>query len=75
MYKYYRCQKFRNRRESFDRSKRLKEAGAQLIIQRTARSCTGFRRWHGRKACPREPNRRRMRLRAFIAVTHIINLI
>lgn len=37
MYKYYRCQKFRNRRESFDRSKRLKEAGAQLIIQRTAR--------------------------------------
>lgn len=37
MYKYYRCQKFRNHRESFDRSKRLKEAGAQLIIQRTAR--------------------------------------
>lgn len=50
-----------------DRLKRSKEAGAFCEMRRAGSllsnklratsSCAGFRRWHGRKACPREPNR------------------
>lgn len=54
-------------RSRIDRLKRSKEAGAFCEMRRAGSllsnklratsSCAGFRRWHGRKACPREPNR------------------